>query len=79
MSDQPVEIPLESLTPEALHGVLEEIVSRDGTEFTAVSAKLERLHSELKAGRARLYFDPESESCAVLPVRPGDMGRRPAD
>ncbi len=61
-----MEIPFRQLTPEALQGLLEEIASRDGTELTPVADKVKELKSALEAGRLRLVFDADSETCTVI-------------
>jgi uncharacterized protein YheU (UPF0270 family) len=63
-----MEIPHRQLSPEALQGVLEEIVTRDGTEHTSVSQKVARLQGLLEAGKARLVFDEQTETCGVVEV-----------
>lgn len=63
-----MEIPHRQLSPEALQGVLEEIVSRDGTEHTSVGAKVARLLGLLESGKARLVFDEQTETCGVMEV-----------
>lgn len=63
-----MEIPFRQLTPEALQGLLEEIASRDGTEHTAVSQKVAQLLKMLEKGKARLMFDPDSETCGIVEV-----------
>jgi len=70
----PVELPLEALDPQTLRRVAEEIVSRDGTDYGAVEKtleeKVESLLHELHAGRAALWFDPETATTSVELVRP---------
>lgn len=62
-----IEIPYEQLSAEALRGILAEFVSRDGCEFTAVDAKTAQVERELRAGRVKIFFDPDLGSCQVLP------------
>ena len=65
-----VKIPYEQLSPEALHGVIEEFVTRDGTDYGEVEvpleAKMSQVLNQLKAGKAVIVFDQETESCTVL-------------
>lgn len=66
-----VEIPLELLSPEALAGVLESFVLREGTDYGAVELTFEQKVAQLRAavvrGEARIVFDPDTESVTVLP------------
>jgi uncharacterized protein len=62
-----IDIPYEQLSPEALRGILEEFVSRDGCEFTAVGVKADEVERLVRAGKAKIVFDPGLGSCQVLP------------
>ncbi len=65
-----VKIPYDQLSPEALHGVIEEFVTRDGTDYGEVEVPLEtkvaQVLAQLKSGKAVIVFDQEAESCTVL-------------
>lgn len=64
-----VEIPWQKLTPEALQGLLEELVTRDGTDYGEVELSMEdkvaRLRKALEEKRAVIAFSPETETWAV--------------
>lgn len=64
-----VEIPWQKLTPDALQGLLEELVTRDGTDYGEVELSMEdkvaRLRKALEDKRAVIAFSPETESWAV--------------
>ncbi|MBB3046142.1 hypothetical protein FHR99_000378 [Litorivivens lipolytica] len=64
-----VEIPWQKLTPEALQGLLEELVTRDGTDYGEVELsmdeKVARLRKALEDKRAVIAFSPETESWVV--------------
>lgn len=63
-------IPIENLTPEALTAVLEDIVTRDGTDYgqqeLGMTDKLDRLKSLISSGQAYLIFDEVSESVSCV-------------
>jgi len=59
-------IPPDELSPEALRGVLEEIVSRDGAELTDTEEKVEQVMRQIRAGKARLVYDEETGTCNVV-------------
>jgi hypothetical protein len=63
-------IPYDQLSPEALQGVIEEFVTRDGTDYGEIEVSLEtkitQVLNQLKSGKAVIVFDPESETCNIL-------------
>jgi len=59
-------IPHRELSAEALAGVIEEYVSRDGTELGEVAKKSEAVVRLLDRGELVLVFDPELESCNLV-------------
>lgn len=65
-----MKIPFDQLSLEALHGVVEEFVTRDGTDYGEVEIPLEikmnQVLDQLKSGKAVIVFDPESETCNIL-------------
>jgi uncharacterized protein YheU (UPF0270 family) len=68
--ESPVEIPLDQLSPEALLGVIDDFVLREGTDYgtaeTTLAQKREQIMRQLKSGHARLVFDERSETCTIL-------------
>ena len=65
-----VKIPYDQLSPEALHGVIEEFVTRDGTDYgereVSVETKIGQVLEQIKAGKVVIIFDQESETCNIL-------------
>jgi len=65
-----IEIPLDTISPAALLGVIDDFVLREGTEYGAVEVTLERKRAQvleqLSNGRARLLFDPNTETCTIV-------------
>ena len=59
-------IPVKKLTPEALQGVIEEFISRDGTDYGAIEASREMKFKQVKYllenELAVLIFDDETET-----------------
>ena len=70
--EEPVEVPISDLSDEALRGIVESFINREGTDYGAVERTLEYkvadVMSQLEAGSARLVFDPESERIQILVV-----------
>lgn len=68
----PVEIPTDALSPDALRALLEEFVSRDGTDYGAVEKSLEEkvadVRRQLARGEVRIVFDPGSETTTIVPA-----------
>ena len=65
-----VQIPIERLSPEALDGLIEEFVTRDGTDYGLREQTLEEKKSaivrQLERGEIVVVFDAESESCNIV-------------
>ncbi|GEM_PF-2254134 len=66
--DDAVPISMDLLSAEALQAVVEEFVTRDGTELTDASRKAEQVMAQLSAGHAELWYDPRSRSCSIHPA-----------
>ena len=67
------ELPADQLSPEALRGLVEEFVTRDGTDYGVVERSVEEkiagVMAQLAAGEARIVFDPETQSANIVTVR----------
>ena len=65
-----LEIPWRQLSVEALQGVIEEFVTREGTEYglheVALETKVAQVRQQLEHGEVRVYFDQDSGSCQLL-------------
>lgn len=63
-------IPYKEFQPEVLQAVLEEYISREGTDYGlyeyTLEQKLEQLLSKIKQGQAFICFDEETQSCTIL-------------
>jgi uncharacterized protein YheU (UPF0270 family) len=70
---EPVPIPLEALSAEAVRGVITSFVLREGTDYGAYEYTLEQkvaqVLRQLERGEAQILFDPDSESIAIV-VKP---------
>ena len=62
-------VPYEALSAEALRGVVEEFVMREGTDYGArevpADEKTEQVLEHLRKGQAVILFDPASETCTI--------------
>lgn len=67
---EPLQIPPELLSPEALRGVLEDFVLREGTDYGlrdwSLEEKVAQVALQLQRGEAKLMYDPDSESVTLV-------------
>jgi len=72
-------IPPESLSADALQGVLEEYISREGTDYgeeeLSLEAKVSRLRPQVMRGEVVIVFD-EALDCVTLMTREEWRGRQ---
>jgi len=65
-----MDIPWKTLSKSALRGLIEEFVSREGTEYGGVavemSAKREQVQLQLERGEAQINFDPETDTTDIV-------------
>ena len=63
-------IAYDELSQEALHGLVEEFVTRDGTDYgefeVSVETKISQIISQLKSGKVTIVFDLESQTPNIL-------------
>jgi uncharacterized protein YheU (UPF0270 family) len=63
-------IPVDKLSPDALQGVIEEYISRSGTDYGEVEASTEtkfmHVKFKLETGSAVLIFDDETETTNIF-------------
>jgi uncharacterized protein YheU (UPF0270 family) len=64
-----MQIPHTFLTPAALQAVIEEFVTRDGTDHTIVAERIKDVAAQLKSGELELHYDPATTSCNIIPVQ----------
>lgn len=65
-----ITIPFEELSPAALQGLLEEYVSREGTDYGhttySLAQKVAAVKRQLETGKAVIVFDPGSSTCNIV-------------
>ena len=70
-------IPYQNLSTEALHGVIEEFVTRDGTDYGFVEATLEQkindVMRQVKKGDVVIVYDEATQTTNI--VRKEDIAR----
>jgi uncharacterized protein len=74
---EPIAIPPEQLSPQALRGVIEAFVLREGTDYGerefSLEQKMAHVAAQIEAGEAQIWFDPNSNSIDI--VRSSERGR----
>lgn len=61
-------IPPASLSLTALRSVVEEFVTRDGTDHSQVDQRIESVLDQLALGSVELRFDETSATCNIVPA-----------
>lgn len=71
---EPVAIPYRELSADALRGLIESFVLREGTEYGArefsLDEKVAHVMRQLQRDEARIVFDPATESVDIVPNKP---------
>ena len=70
MSIDPIPIPPSELSAEALRGVVESFVLREGTDYGArqysFDEKVEQVMEQLRRGEAQILFDTDTQSVTIV-------------
>jgi uncharacterized protein len=61
-------IPTTLLSPAALRAVVEEFVTRDGTDHSSIERRIETVMGQLDSGRVELHFDGNTQTCNIVSV-----------
>ncbi len=77
----PVVVPYADLSEDALRGVVESFVLREGTDYgerdASHEAKVADVMRQLERGEARILFDPVDTSVTIVVVARRDRGNTP--
>lgn len=67
---KPLEIPQQSVSVEALRGIIESFILREGTDYgreeVGFEKKVEQIERQLQKGDIKIVFDPESETVSLV-------------
>jgi uncharacterized protein YheU (UPF0270 family) len=70
-------IPYEQLSSDALQGLIEEFITREGTDYgieeISLSTKVEQIKTQLKHREVVVVFDLASESVSILSRRDAEL------
>jgi uncharacterized protein YheU (UPF0270 family) len=61
-------IPHLLLTPAALRAVVEEYVTRDGTDHSVIHERIERVLRQLDGGNVELHYEQETATCNIVSI-----------
>jgi uncharacterized protein YheU (UPF0270 family) len=65
------------LSDDALRGMIEEFVTRDGTDYgeqeVSLKERVEEVRGQILTGKALIMFDSKTETTTIIPVE--DLGK----
>lgn len=65
-----IEVPYKRLSPDALEGLIEEFVTREGTDYghaeQPFDKKVASVVRQLESGRAVVLYDPDAGTCNIV-------------
>jgi uncharacterized protein YheU (UPF0270 family) len=71
---EPIIVPAAELSADALHGVIESFILREGTDYgfheMALEEKVNQVRLQLERGEAQIVFDPETETIDIVVAKP---------
>jgi uncharacterized protein YheU (UPF0270 family) len=74
---EPIVVPHTELSADALRGVVESYVLREGTDYGehefSLEQKLAHVYHQLERGEAQIVFDPNTESIDIVVTRPNGL------
>ncbi|HEX7676238.1 MAG TPA: YheU family protein [Bdellovibrio sp.] len=66
----PVEIPADQLSHDAIAGIVESFILREGTDYGAnevsLEKKKEQIHRQISKKEIKIVFDPNTESVTLM-------------
>ena len=72
---EPVAVPYTQLSADALQGVIDNYILREGTDYGdrtfSHEQKVAQVLRQLERGEARIMFDPLDSSVTIVAVQPG--------
>ncbi|MEK2644325.1 YheU family protein [Bdellovibrio sp. BCCA] len=66
----PIEVSASDISPEALHGIIENFILREGTDYgreeAAFETKFKQIKKQLDNGDVKIVFDPNTETVGIV-------------
>ena len=67
-----IQIPWQSLSESALNGIIEEFVTREGTEYgdaeVSIESKCRQVRRQLEGGEAIITYNDDDQTCSIVPL-----------
>jgi len=67
---KPVEVPQSSVSADALSGIIDEFILREGTDYGASEAlhetKVNQIRRQLQSGDVKIFYDFETETVSLV-------------
>lgn len=67
-----MEIPFDALAPEILDAIIKDFVLQEGTDYGtanySLEEKIQQVKAQIRNGKATVVFDPETETCHIVPT-----------
>ncbi len=67
-----MEIPYTQLSEDTLRAVIEEYITREGTDYVeqdySLEQKVQQLKSQLQRREVLISYDPDTQTCHLLPA-----------
>jgi len=68
-----IKVPWEELSAEALRGLVEEYITREGTDYghreVSLERKVEQVMAQLRTGSAVVSYDPVTGTVTIIPAQ----------
>jgi uncharacterized protein YheU (UPF0270 family) len=69
----PIEIPMSALSADALFGMIEAFILREGTDYgineVSHENKIKQVQKQLQKGDVKIVFDPNSDTATLITER----------
>lgn len=69
----PVEIPLSALSADALNGMIDSFIMREGTDYgvneVPHDSKVKQIRKQLEKGDVKIVFDPNTDTATLMTNR----------
>jgi uncharacterized protein YheU (UPF0270 family) len=68
--EKPIEIDFSALGPDALNGIIDSFILREGTDYGPVEfsheKKVEQVRRQIEKGEVKIYFDSTTETVGLV-------------
>jgi uncharacterized protein YheU (UPF0270 family) len=68
--EAPVQVPIDQISEDALTGIIENFILREGTDYGLVEVmhdtKIKQIRRQIAAGEIKIVFDTKSESVGLM-------------